>query len=166
MTDEQETALYDAYTKSQPENKSSLNATAYDNLITGLLQQLGFQATPENIQEAKLVIDLKKAHDLPTNRANKPTMINSAQRALTAFRNPSLVSNGPALTGNASSNGVGNNSLTGTIFNSPNSNTATGLQQANAQPQQSFNGGKPKSKSKSKSSTKKPKAKKSTKGRK
>ena len=58
-----------------------------------------------------------------------------------------------------SSNGVENNSLTGTIFNSPKSNTATGLQQAQSPVSDSLLGGKPKSKSKSKakSSTKKPK---------
>jgi len=179
MTPEQETALYNAYTESQSTNKNSQNETRYDAFIAGLLTQLSVEVNPTNIEEAKLVIDLKKAESLPTNKVNKSTMINNAQRALTAFRNPSLVPSEP----NGFSNGrnaslTENNSLAVPAPSTGQNASLTRNAQPAANAQQAATGlfggkkskSKPKSKSsskKSKSSSKKPKAKKpKTKGRK
>ena len=151
MTEEQQAALYNVYLNLISENKNSNNATKYEAFIISLLQHpdVNIEVNPENIQEAKLVIDLKKAQSLLNNNATKLTMINSANRALKAFLNPQLVpaGNNSLIGQNNSLNGQNNSlngpaPLTGSIFNSPNSNTAKALQQANIE------GGKPKSSTK------------------
>jgi hypothetical protein len=113
MTEEQQEALYKAYLSSTNGNKNSQNANKYDSFIVTLLTNLGVESTYQNQEEAKLVIDLKKAENLPITRANKKTMINSARTAYTAFLNPSSVSNGTA-------------SLNGTIFKSSGQNSSIG----------------------------------------
>ena len=83
MTEDQQTALYQAYQASQSPNKNSQNATTYDSFIGTLLTNLGFELTDQNKQEAKLVIDLKKAENLQTNNINKKkNMINSARKSI------------------------------------------------------------------------------------
>ena len=109
MTEDQQNALYQAYQASQSPNKNSKNTTAYDSFIGTLLTNLGVELNDQNKQEAKLVIDLKKAENLPINRTNRSTMINSAKIAYNAFLKPQLVP--PE---NAPLNGLTLNGLTST----------------------------------------------------
>ena len=63
MTEDQQTALYEAYKYSQSSNKTSQNATTYNTFITGLLQQLSVEVNPTNVEEAKLILDVKRIQD-------------------------------------------------------------------------------------------------------
>ena len=149
------------------------------NFITGLLQlpTVNLEATPVNIQEAKLVIDYKKKSTLPNgnqSKANAKSRLNAfyTSQSSPLVQSSHLVQNTNSLFGNslraANANANSSQSIPGTIFNSPNSNTTTGLQQSFSNTPQTAGkkSSAKKSKSKAKSSTKKPKAKKSASKRK
>jgi hypothetical protein len=160
MTEDQQTALYKAYQESQSSNKFSQNATVYDSFIGTLLTNLGVELTDQNKQEAKLVIDLKKAQSLPNNRTNKSTMINSARKAYNTFLNPLL----SGVVGTNASSGVGSNMMTpqlGVVGTNASSGVGSNMMTSQIEgvgTNSIFNGGKSKSSSKKpKSSTKRPK---------
>jgi len=84
MTEEQQTALYKAYTESQSTNKHSQNETTYNRFITDLLTQLEVEPNSTNIQEAKLVIDYKKQPNGNQSKVNAKTRLNAFYEGLSA----------------------------------------------------------------------------------
>jgi hypothetical protein len=170
MSEEQQNALYKAYSESP--NKNSQTKNTYDLFIANLLQSLGVEANPENIQEAKLVIDYKKTPNGNQSKANAKTRLNDfissqtsplAQNKNSLFGNSLRQANTEPIT-IPGTNGSPNNSMqSNNMLVSPSNSPSNNRVLSNDSLQFPISpvgqlGGKPKSKSKS--SSKKPKAKK------
>jgi len=84
MTEDQKTALYEAYLNSQSPNKNSQNENTYNSFISNLLQSLGVEANPTNVEEAKLVIDYKKKPNENQSKANAKNRLNAFYEGLSA----------------------------------------------------------------------------------
>ena len=76
MTEDQQTALYQAYRQSQNpnKNKKNQNVNAYNTFISELLTQLGVEVNPINVEEAKLVIDVSNAKNRLTAFTSSQTL--------------------------------------------------------------------------------------------
>ena len=175
MSEEQQNALYEAYSNSNSQNKNSQNATTYDSFIANLLTQLGVEVSNTNVQEAKFVIDYKKKPNGNQSKANAKNRLNAFYEGLSASTlfNPNTTQPIPIPEGNRQT--ITNNRTLGIMPNNTPRGNANAVMRSNgsmpsnnslqfpmspvgqpANNTQSY-GGKPKSKS----SSKNPKAKKS-----
>ena len=178
MTEDQKTALYEAYLNSQSPNKNSQNENTYDSFISNLLTELDVEVNDTNKQEAKLVIDYKKKSNGNKSKVNAKNRLNAFYEGLSASTlfnanitqpipipegNPQTVTNNRTLGIMPNNTPRGNANAVMPSNSSVRSNNSLQFpmspvgQPANNTPSSLF-GGKPKPKSKS--SSKKPKAKK------